>query len=323
MENTQKSTLDILQEVSSEETNPYYDETTGLDLKPETKDEEETETKTDEVSETTEISQEYTMDDEDHLSFINENDDDDYELPTLDPSLAENPVLLKRAQEYEKGVKKLINRVKEKEAEMGNLQNLAEWNKVLSDPETVAPSLKHLVKNLASMYNLDVYDLYLGTVNDDTDDVSFVSEDYSTSSQADIDKLVEAKVNERLKAYEEDLGYVRQKKEKEQTEVALNNYVKSVSTKTISSISQTDNGWKITEDMIKTAVQNLPNLLNDPIKAVRSYYSDERLAHYQTLSRGKDKAPNLAPASSVVNYQFPTDKTKISALDILRQMQSE
>jgi hypothetical protein len=75
--------------------------------------------------------------------------------------------------------------------------------------------------------------------------------------------------------------------------------------------------------MIKTAVQNLPNLLNDPIKAVRSYYSDERLAHYQTLSRGKDKAPNLAPASSVVNYQFPTDKTKISALDILRQMQSE
>jgi predicted nucleic acid-binding protein len=213
MENTQKSTLDILQEVSSEETSPYYfDETTGLDLKPETKEEEET--TTDEVSETTESSQEYTMGDEDHLSFINENDDDDYELPTLDPSLAENPVLLKRAQEYEKGVKKLINRVKEKEAERGNLQNLAEWNKVLSDPETVAPSLKHLVKNLASMYNLDVYDLYLGTVNDSTDDVSFVSEDYSTSSQADIDKLVEAKVNERLKAYEEDLGYVQTKERK-------------------------------------------------------------------------------------------------------------
>lgn len=322
MEN-QKSTLDILQEVSTEDVSPYFDNQTGLDLKPETTEDEDNNTEVSETTESSDDTSDYVMDDEDHLSFINENDDEDYELPTLDPSLADNPVLLKRAQEYEKGVKKLINRVKEKEAEMGNLQNLAEWNKVLSDPETVAPSLKHLVKNLAQMYKLDVYDLYLGTVNDDTDDVSFVSEDYSTSSQADIDKLVEAKVNERLKAYEDDLGYVRQKKEKEETEHALNNYVKQVSTKTISSIAQTDNGWKITEDMIKTAVQNLPNLLNDPIKAVRSFYSDERLAHYQTLSRGKDKAPTLAPATSVVNYQLPEDKTKISALDILRQMSSE
>jgi hypothetical protein len=316
-EQQEKSTLELLQEEANNTEQSFYDPQTGLDLsqKTETEEPEAQSSDDDEIVSTSD----YQMDDEDHLSFMSDGDED-FEFPKLDPELSKNPELLERAKNYEKGIKKLVNRVKEKEAEMGNLENLSEWNKVLSNPETVAPGLKHLVKNLAEMYNLDIYDLYLGTVND-SDTTS--TTDYSDYSTSDIDKLVEAKVNERLKAYEDDLGYVRQKKEKEQTEHALNNYVRNVSTKTISSIAQTDNGWKVTDDMIKTAIQNLPNLLNDPIKAVRSFYSDERLAHYQKLSRGKDTAPNLVQANSNVGYSLPEDKTKISALDILRQMQAD
>ena len=299
--NTEKTTLDLIQELENEETNPYFDDQTGLDLSPTQSEEpdaekEEAET-SDEDTDFSSVYDEYLGSDDDV------SDDWEYELPSLDPALAENPVLLKRAQDYEKGVKKLINRVKEKESELGDLTNLAEWNRALSDPETVKPALTHLVKELSKMYNLDVYDIILDA-QDNTQ--SF------TPDASDINALVEAKVQEKLKAYEEDLGYVRQKKQKEETESALQNYLKAVSTKTIKEIASADNGWQIDEGMIREAVQALPNLIKDPVKAVRSYYSDERLAHYQKVGRTDKKGPTLTTQSNV-GYNLPKDPSKISA----------
>ena len=71
--------------------------------------------------------------------------------------------------------------------------------------------------------------------------------------------------------------------------------------------------------MIREAVTALPNLLKNPVKAVRSYYSDERLAHYQKANRSKGTAPNLATQSNV-GYQLPDDPTKIKAIDIMRML---
>ena len=309
--NTEKTTLDIIQELENEETNPYFDDQTGLDLSPTQSEEpdaekEEAET-SDEDTDFSSVYDEYLGSDDDV------SDDWEYELPSLDPALAENPVLLKRAQDYEKGVKKLINRVKEKESELGDLTNLAEWNRALSDPETVKPALTHLVKELSKMYNLDVYDIILDA-QDNTQ--SF------TPDASDINALVEAKVQEKLKAYEEDLGYVRQKKQKEETESALQNYLKAVSTKTIKEIASADNGWQIDEGMIREAVQALPNLIKDPVKAVRSYYSDERLAHYQKVGRTDKKGPTLTTQSNV-GYNLPKDPSKISALDIMKMLEAQ
>lgn len=309
--NTEKTTLDLIQELENEETNPYFDDQTGLDLSPTQSEEPDAEKEEaeqpDEDTDFSSVYDEYLGSDDDV------SDDWEYELPSLDPALAENPVLLKRAQDYEKGVKKLINRVKEKESELGDLTNLAEWNKALSDPETVKPALTHLVKELSKMYNLDVYDLVLDA-QDNTQ--SF------TPDTSDINALVEAKVQEKLKAYEEDLGYVRQKKQKEETESALQNYLKAVATKTIKEIASADNGWQIDEGMIREAVQALPNLIKDPVKAVRAYYSDERLAHYQRVGRTDKKGPTLTTQSNV-GYNLPKDPSKISALDIMKMLEAQ
>ena len=314
-ENNEKSTLELLQEESNVEPNPYFDETTGLDLTPDEYTEEPDEEKVEDIfSDNSDDDFFFDDDDEEALNFINEDDEDDYELPRLDPELENNPVLLKRAQEYEKGVKKLINRVKQKEEELSTQDEqvnvLRQWNDVLTNPETVQPGLKALVTEVCKMYNLDPYDVFLDAVS---------SPDPVASEDNNINALVEAKVQERLKGYEEDLSYVRNKKEKEETEQALKQYIDTVATKTISIIKSNDNGWEITEEMIREAVTALPNLLKNPVKAVRSYYSDERLAHYQKANRSKGTAPNLATQSNV-GYQLPDDPTKIKAIDIMRML---
>ena len=74
--------------------------------------------------------------------------------------------------------------------------------------------------------------------------------------------------------------------------------------------------------MIREAVQALPNLIKDPVKAVRSYYSDERLAHYQKVGRIDKKGPTLTTQSNV-GYNLPKDPSKISALDIMKMLEAQ
>jgi len=316
----EKSTLELIQEEIAVEQNPYFDEQTGLDFTPDdlvgyNPREESSEDNSDE-----ELDEDYfesfsndSEDDSEDDSFTYE-EDEEFELLSLDPTLAENPVLLKRAQEYEKGVKKLINRVKEKEERLNvddeQVSVLRQWNDVLSNPDTVAPGLKHLVQEICRINNLDPYDVFLDTISESNT---------NTQYEPDINNLVEQKVQERLKEYEDDLKYFKGKKEKEETEQALKQYIDTVATKTISIIKKNDQGWEITEDMIKEAVTALPNLLSNPVKAVRSYFSDERINHYQKANRSKGTAPNLTTQSSI-GRNLPDDPLKVKAIDIMRML---
>jgi hypothetical protein len=291
----EKTTLQLIED----ELNSLQEETQSEDLQ------ESEDTQVDET-ESDDIDLSFLFDEEDDSDF----EIDDYELPSLDPELAENPTLLKRAQEYEKGVKKLINRLKTKEQnlESDDIHALSEWNKILSDPNTALHGLKHLVNHLSQQHGFEPIDLLMD------DDIQ------TQNSQLDIDRLVEQKLQEKLGIYKEDLDSVRKTRQEKELDQNLNKYISNVSTKVHKAIQQSDNGWQITDQMIKEAISNLPNMVNDPVKAVKTYFSDERLAHHQKLSRGNSKAPNLVDNNNVIGYELPQDKTKISAMDIIKLM---
>lgn len=280
-------------------------------------------TKTDdeesEDDENIEDNQDFLLALDDFINPINEEDYldlDDYEFPVLDPELAENPILLKRAQEYENGVKKLVNRLKEKENQFitqdENVNTLLGWNEILSNPETVAVGLQHLVKGLCEQNNLDIYDVLLGIVNDNQEN------SFDKGYDADIDSLVEKKLKERLRDYEEDLNYIKSTRTQKVEAEKLQNYVDSIYDNVNAKLKKQENGWTLSKEEVAAAVQQFPNI--DPIKACKMYHSDSRLEFYQRLSRPNKKAPTIAPANRAEGWTLPKNSSDIKAADIIKMM---
>lgn len=280
---------------------------------------EETTPPVEEIKSESQEEKEFEFPEDDGIKY---GDEDEYELPKFfDPELLEkNPELLKRTQDYEKGVKKLVSRLKEKESSFEAIrpefETLSTWSQLLTNPDTAQQALQHLINETAKAHNFDPLDLYLNQVDNQ---VETPQQSYKPT-QEEIDRLVEKRMNELLGPVKGDLENLKAQKAEKEKDTLLSQYVNKVFSKTAEVIKQSDNGWEITEDMLREAVTKLPHLANEPVKAVRQQFSDERVLHHQKATRSVEKAPTLISTKNAVGDNFPTDRTKLKAADILRMI---
>jgi hypothetical protein len=257
---------------------------------------------------------------EDEGAKAPETDDleDDEDKPTRliapeEIAAAMPPELKKRAEQWAAGVEKIEKR--NEEATRKLVSNIDTWNRLvpienaLANRETAPAMLRQIVDHVARAHGLDVHEL-LG---------SKPSEEFEFEYEADkkLVELAEKRMMARLGVDPSQIKGLLAEKQHRESREAFERHLDEVAPLAIRRLKKFD-GMDVTREMVSEAIRNLPQLRNEPAKAVRMWFTDQRAE--ARAAQATRKAPRGPEALRTVGRQprdLPKDPMEVKASDIL------
>jgi DNA repair exonuclease SbcCD ATPase subunit len=266
-------------------------------------------------------------DGEDDADLDDDDDDDEFEykLPDLIPEIEASPEALKRVKDYERGINKIVERAKAKEAELTELiprvQAMSEWGQAFESPETAIEAYRELGQRLSQVHGLDLGAAEASTSKYEADDYGDDWEAAGFDSPGEYRAYVKAKaeMEAMIKPYQAELEKLKTERERAEQERQFRERVDKLAPKAIKALAVEDNGWKVTREMVAEAIQNLPQFADDPVKAVRMWHSDNRAKYMaRKASEGSQRRTDMVKGKSAAQGHKMPDPGHVKAADILR-----
>lgn len=270
----------------------------GVETKPDENDADDSIEKTDDHDEINQGDDDGD-DSDDTVEAADEPDDDDLELPKLDPELAKNPVLLKRAQEFERGFKKQLTRLNAKIDKVVPYEAVIDQ---LENPATAKDGFVMIAKQLATVYGFDPIEVLGGAKTLPSEDSSGqLFPDEIADQLLEPDKQALSYLHTKLlsdvkaefeKTFGADLALVAElKKERaqEQAKREFESYVDSVAPNVIRKLEKRHFGWKVTKEQVAKALLELPQYKDKPDDAVEMIFREDLRKHHSKLQKANSR----------------------------------
>lgn len=267
---------------------------------------------------------------------------DEFKLAELDPELAKNPAVLKRWNEQQAGVEKIVSKAKDaiesakaKEAEfeelMPGIQRMVSWGEVLENPETVADGLADLVTKLAALHGKTVEDLIGGFASstasgkkaDEIDEAeiqaNYREQGFDSPGEYRAYKRAELAFNKKFAALEAQTKDQRTKQSQAETKrTEEERFLQELAPTIVETVKKTHQGFTVTPQQVAEAIKAYPALAKEPAKAVIVHFAADYQKHL-VQSAKQEEAPTMVPAAdSKANAVKLPPPGKRSALDIMR-----
>lgn len=254
---------------------------------------------------------------------VDGDDEESYELPALLPEIANNAEALAKVKNFEKGVQKIVQRAKAKEAELAEMiprvQQMSEWGDLLANKDTVASALADLVSKLSAYHQIPLnLTGAQGAPNAQVDDEDWESAGFDSPGEYRAYKRAISEIETKYGPKLGELDAMKQERQKASERKQFEDYLAEQAPRTIKLLAKADNGWTVTSEMVAEAVRNLPQFAKTPAKAVQMYFSDERAKHYARLqSEGKKQKPDMVDGGRASGHQLPPVGQR-TALDYMK-----
>lgn len=263
-----------------------------------------------------------------------QDDEEDESIPELDAdAISKLPPAEqeKRWRQIWKGIRSKERKLADKEQQYAAVEDrvtgLLGWMNGFDSPSTAIQQFKSLASQLKSVHGLTDDQLfgYQATATRSTDE----SEDYEQagfSYESDYQVYERAKadakreIEESLRPYLAEIDSLRKMRAEQEEKAQFEQFVAKASAKAIKVIAAEDNGWRVTPQMVSEAIRQLPQFKDNPAKAVRMLYSDERAAHKAAVAaQASTRGPELLPATQSRGYQLksPDEYTIADAMSDL------
>ncbi|MBS1721398.1 MAG: hypothetical protein JSS66_00155 [Armatimonadetes bacterium] len=236
----------------------------------------------------------------DNESEDEETTEDSDDQLTLEPDTEleqqiKDPQVLKRLQDRHRGLDKLVERNKQKQAELDEkserYQVFETYDAAFKDKDHVGPALKHMIEQLAKFHGVTSEDLIGSPTQGET---TATATDRKFEYETDR-AVYEAAREDAIKHIEstyglKDLQSERQARSQGQAvEAAVQRHFEVTARK----IAAKEAGWKLTKEAFRQAVKNNPGL--QPEAAVRlEFYDDLKKHHSQLVNRSAYRPQDMA-----------------------------
>lgn len=216
-----------------------------------------------------------------------------YEFSKRIPEEAlKEPAVLKFLKEQEDGVKKLVERNKERESELG------QWGQVLEDlkkPETQEATLKRIISEAQEALGMIGQKEETPAEGPDWQALGYEDEDAYTVVETHIAKALERMGVPQIKKTVEQVESERQAAVRERQ---YQGWLKDTAPVVIKQIADSYNGFQVTPEQVDQALRLYPQFAKDnPAQAVKVHLTDQLVQHMVGAAR-KDapKAPDMIQA---------------------------
>lgn len=260
-----------------------------------------------------------------------EQGDDDAAVPELDAELAKlAPHLQKRWQQQWKGVQKRERQIESRETEFKtkeeHFSQLTQVEQSLGNAATALDTYKRLGDLLKSTHGYTDAQLFGGTPKAESDagaeDYESLGFDYESDAQvyqrAVQDAVAKAvqRTKEEFAPFLNELEEIKTTRAKQADEAQQKTYLDKAAPRAIKQLAAEDSGWKVTPAMVSEALSAYPQHRDDPARAVRAHFSDERSAHIAEVAAKHSARPtvDLLPSGEAGGYRLK-EPTEYSVMD--------
>lgn len=264
------------------------------------------------------------------------DEESDDEIPELNAEIAKlSPELQKRWEQQWQGILKRESKLERQRQELDlhkeSISQFGDWAQGFQDKHRALEQFRELGRDLAQHHGYSEYELFGTTDSTKSDEYDFDNfagldefnsdNDTSVYHKAKADALREFQAQ--MAPFMDELKHIKSEREQKAKEQQISQYINAIAPKTIKAIASADQGWEITPQMVQeavTALEGVERYRDDPISAVRAYFSDERAKH---LAKAKvataPKAPEMLPT---VQSRGRTIKSpeNYSALDAVAEL---
>lgn len=201
-------------------------------------------------------------------------------LPELDAELAKNPALLKRWQEQQKGVEKLVNRWKSNLEVLGQtvakLSEIQSYVEKFENPSTWKEGLKELAERLSRHYGEPLDEIFGKQATENLT--------WDTDDQEALKKIEE-------RAYQKAVAEIERRLAPALDFLSTQMLEKSAERKAVEAIPKLEReyGMKIAKEAVIKAIQKYPEL--DPVSAFNACYAPQIAKHYAQYRESLNKKP--------------------------------
>jgi len=251
--------------------------------------------------------------DESDVADSEDEDSDEFDIPELESIVTDYfdqtnaPDEVRKVWERQwRGIEKQQRKLEQTATQY---QSLIDWGASLDNKDTALEAFRSLAEQIKTFHGVTDLELY-GTDNsatsDNTDSTDGIEEWQKLGFQYESDYIVWKKAQEELTKLRQEIAPLKSEyeqlkalREQQESQAKFDKFIKATAPKVIAYFAKADNGFKVTKEMVAEAVKAYPTLAQNPVKAVKAHYSDERAAHYKALAaKPTPKAPDMVPVAN-------------------------